>query len=60
MFKYVLVLCIGIAAGYAFGFRDSKSHEVGIVTRTLDKIGGSSRGKYNNDVDAQLDRMEKR
>lgn len=60
MFKYAVVLCIGIAAGYAFGFQDSKSHEEGIVTRTIEKIGGSSRGKYNNNVDAQMDRLEKR
>lgn len=60
MFKYIVVLCIGLAAGYSFGFKDGKEHDEGIVTRSLEEIGGSSRGKYSNDVDAQMDKLEKR
>jgi hypothetical protein len=59
MLKYAIVLCIGLAAGYEFGFKDGKDHDEGIVTRTIDHLGGSARGKYNNDVDAQMDKLEK-
>jgi hypothetical protein len=30
------------------------------VTRVVDRVGGSNRGKYNNDVDKQMENLEKR
>ena len=60
MFKILLVLCIGFAAGYSFGFRDAKTHDETIVARTIERVGGANRGKYNQDVDATMDRLEKR
>lgn len=60
MYKIVLVLCIGFAAGYTFGFQDAQEHDETIVTRTLERAGGAARGKYNQDVDGTMDRLEKR
>jgi hypothetical protein len=51
----ILLLCAGIAIGYAFGFKDAKKHEKTVVSRTVDKIGGSNRGKYDPDIDKQAD-----
>jgi hypothetical protein len=58
--KFVIVLVIGIAIGYFYGFDDSKKHDDNILTRTVHGVGGSNRGRYNNDVDKQMDRLEKR
>jgi hypothetical protein len=60
MFKIVFILTVGFAAGYSFGFRDARSHDEDVVTRTIERVGGSARGKYNQDVDAQMERLEKR
>lgn len=60
MFKIVLLLFVGFAAGYSYGFKDSKAHEEDVVTRTIEQIGGSARGKYNQDLDAQMQRLENR
>jgi hypothetical protein len=60
MFKIVLILAIGFAAGYTYGFKDSKEHDVDVVTRTIERVGGSARGKYNQDVDGQMERLENR
>ena len=55
MFKTILILCVGLAIGYGFGFKDAKKHEKTVVSRTVDKIGGSHRGKYDPDIDKQAD-----
>jgi hypothetical protein len=60
VFKYLLILAIGVAGGYSLGWKDAKTHEEGIVTRVVDRIGGSSREKYRTDVDAQMERLEKK
>lgn len=60
MFKFAFVLVVGISIGYFYGFDDAKKHDDNVVTRVVDRVGGSNRGKYNNDVDKQMDRLEKR
>ena len=60
MFKFVFVLVVGISIGYFYGFDDAKKHDDNVVTRVVDRVGGSSRGKYNNDIDKQMDKLEKR
>ncbi len=60
MFKIVLVLGIGFAAGYTFGFDDAQEHDKPYLTRTVEKVEGWSRGKYNQDVDGSMERLEKR
>ena len=57
--KILLVLVIGIAIGYSYGFNDAKQHEHNIVVRAVDRVGGSNRGRYGEDVDAQMRQAEK-
>lgn len=57
--KYILVLVIGIAVGYSYGFSDARQHSRNIVVRLVDHVGGSNRGKYNQDIDKQMDQLEK-
>ncbi len=60
MMKFVFALVVGISIGYFYGFDDAKKHDDNVVTRVVDRVGGSSRGKYNNDVDKQMENLEKR
>ena len=60
MLKTFFLLLLGFAAGYSFGFKDAKSHDEDVVTRTVERVGGSARGKYNQNVDAQMQRLENR
>ena len=53
--KYVLVLAIGLAIGYGYGFKDAKKHKTTIVSRMLEKVGGSNRGKYDQDLDKKTE-----
>lgn len=60
MAKILFLLLIGFAAGYSYGFRDAKVNETDVVTRTVERVRAAAGGKYNQDVDSQLDRMERR
>ena len=60
MKKLVFVLLLGVGAGYQIGWQDAQKNTESIVKRTIDKVGGNSRGKYGNDIDGQMDRLEKR
>jgi hypothetical protein len=46
--------------GYMLGFRDAQVHAKPVVERLLDRAGGSARGKYNPDVDAEVERETRR
>lgn len=56
MSRTLFLLALGIAAGYSIGFRDARAHRDTIVERVLDRAGGSTRGKYNPDIDAEMER----
>ena len=51
--KYLLVLAIGIAIGYGYGFKDAKKHDRSVISRVLDRAGGSARGKYKTDLESK-------
>jgi hypothetical protein len=53
MMKFLLVLTIGVVIGYGVGYRDAKVHGNSIVTRTVERIGGSNRENFNNDLDGR-------
>ena len=55
MFKFVVVLVIGIAIGYFYGFDDAKKHDENVVERV-----GTTGSKYQTDVDKQMDAAEKK
>jgi len=60
MFKFIIVLVVGIAIGYFYGFDDAKKNDVTVVERVVDRVGGSNRGKYRTDIDKQMDAAERR
>ncbi len=60
MKKTILVLAIGIAMGYFAGFSDARAHKEDIVQRLVARVGGANRDHMPNDVDATMERLEKR
>jgi hypothetical protein len=59
MFKFVIVLVIGIAIGYFYGFDDARKHDENVVERVVDSVGKTG-SKYQTDVDKQMYAAEKR
>lgn len=57
MIKTLLILVVGVAIGYSYGFKDARAHDQNILTRTIEKVGGSNRGKYNQDIDKTMDKV---
>ena len=53
--KYIFVLVLGLAVGYGYGFKDAKKHNKSVVSRVLDRVGGSNRGKYDQDIDKKTE-----
>lgn len=51
MMKLLLVLALGLVLGYAYGFKDAKTHQRNIASRMIDRAGGSNRDNFNNDID---------
>ena len=60
MLKFALVLVAGIAIGYFYGFDDAKKNDDNVVTRVVERVGGSNRGKYNADIDKRMQAAEGR
>jgi hypothetical protein len=58
--KYLLILLVGGAVGYTYGFKDAQVHKHPIVTRIVSRVGGSNRDKYNEDIDKRMEAAEKR
>lgn len=53
MMKYLLILTVGVAIGYMVGFRDAQVNNRSIVTRTVERIGGSNRENFDNNLDGR-------
>lgn len=60
MLRTLLLLVVGLAIGYSFGFHDAKVHRLDIVARAVQAAGGSVRGDVGNNVDGMMDSVEKR
>lgn len=56
MMKYVFILAIGLAVGYGYGFSDAKVNRKSIVTRLVERVGGSNRDEFRNDIDGRMDK----
>jgi hypothetical protein len=54
--KLLFILLVGIAIGYRYGFSDAQTHTKNVVSRLVERTGGSNRHSYNNDVDARMER----
>ena len=58
MFKYIILLVIGIAVGYQLGFRDAAAHKPHVMERVVSRAGGSHRENMKTDVDKEMRRLE--
>ncbi len=58
MVRIALILLLGFAAGYAYGFKDAQTNDENVITRAVERVGGSNRGKYRTDVDATMRSVE--
>jgi len=58
MMKYLFVLAIGVGGGYYFGFADGAAGKASIVSRLVERVGGNSRQRVANDIDAVMERIE--
>ena len=59
MIKILMILLVGAAAGYFYGFADAKQNEQHIVARTVARVGDWRRDQLSNDVDTQMERVER-
>ncbi|MBC7789757.1 MAG: hypothetical protein H7Z74_07410 [Anaerolineae bacterium] len=59
MFKFIVILCIGIAIGYSYGFRDAKINTDNVVERIVARVGGSNRENVKTDVDEKFKGLER-
>jgi hypothetical protein len=59
VFRFLVLLFVGVAIGYNMGFRDARKHKQPVQERVLERIGGSTRGKYNQDIDRQIESAER-
>jgi hypothetical protein len=59
MWMKLVLLLVGLAAGYSLGFKDAQVYKDDLVSRTVDRL--RHRGdSYSNDIDATMDKLEKR
>jgi hypothetical protein len=59
MKKVLVLLAIGVALGYTWGWRDAHINEENVVTRIVSQVGGSTRGDLKNDPDHLLDSLSR-
>jgi len=57
--RNIVILIVGLAVGYSFGYKDARTHDENIVTRIIGKVGGSSRDKVRSNADKTLEEAEK-
>ncbi len=60
MFKYLLILAVGVAIGYGYGWSDAQSHDQNVAERVVDRIGGETRERMGNDVDTRFQATDSR
>jgi hypothetical protein len=58
MLKYVILLMVGLCAGYSLGFQDAKQHDQNVVARLVDRVGGTNRENMKTDVDSQMENVD--
>jgi len=54
--KYVIILAVGVAIGYGYGFNDAQVNRKNVVSRIVDRVGGSNRDEFTNDIDDRMDK----
>ncbi len=53
MFKFLIILGFGVAVGYGYGWKDAQQHDKNIAERLVDRVGGETRARMGNDIDAR-------
>ncbi|HEU4584152.1 MAG TPA: hypothetical protein VFR95_00305 [Gemmatimonadaceae bacterium] len=59
MKKVLVLLAIGVALGYTWGWRDAHVNDRDVVTRIVSQVGGSTRGNLKNNPDHMLDSLSR-
>ena len=62
MLRFLLVLLLGAALGYAYGFHDAQLHDKSIAGRAVDRVagfGGQAREYSGSNADAVMRRAER-
>ncbi len=52
--KNILLIAVAIAFGYSLGFNDARKNEKNVVSRLVERVGGSNRGKYDGNIDKTM------
>ena len=60
MFKLLLILTVGVAIGYGYGWKDAQFNDKAVYERLVDRIGGSNRDLVSNDVDSRIAKSDGR
>lgn len=62
MFKLILILAVGIAIGYNYGWKDAQVNAKNVAERMVDQIGGANRDqqKAGADIDTKMRSAEMR
>jgi len=60
MYKFILILSLGVAIGYSYGWKDAQKNHRHVAERVLDRVGGKSRDFVASDVDKQMRDAETR
>ena len=62
MFKYLLILTLGIAIGYGYGWKDARLNTLNVAERLVERIGGSNRDTQESsaNIDARMRAAESR
>lgn len=53
MFKYIFALLVGVAIGYGYGWKDAQNNVKNVAERVVERIGGETRERLENDVDTR-------
>jgi hypothetical protein len=59
MRKALVLLAIGVALGYTWGWRDAHINENDVVSRIVSQVSGNTRGELRNDPDRMLDSLSR-
>ncbi|HEX7942906.1 MAG TPA: hypothetical protein VF488_13930 [Gemmatimonadaceae bacterium] len=58
MKKALVLLVIGVAVGYWWGYRDARTYDTDVVTRMIHQAGGKTRESVKSNTDRLMDSVE--
>lgn len=59
MKKALVLLVVGVAVGYWWGFTDARTYHADVVTRLVQRVGGRTRSALGTNTDHLLDSLER-